>query len=130
MPDEERPDTDDLELKLREIEEHGAELKRKVHSVAKETDFPEPPDWDYKRKPDQNAKRIKDNSQSYFQAGIGISVAYSLVGSIIFFWILGKVIDSRTGADGTWQGIMTMIGAVIGLTASIFVIIRAQNKNG
>jgi F0F1-type ATP synthase assembly protein I len=88
--------------------------------------MPEPPEWNYQR-PAQGKNKVEENN--YLGMGIGISIAYTLVGCTLAGWGIGKLIDMRSGGYLA-QAIGTLIGAVVGLVAAIATIIRGQNKPG
>lgn len=84
--------------------------------------------------PEINIKPLKipgqaspEKMNTYLGLGVGLSVAYSIVGTTVAGLIIGKLIQMATKADIA-IGIGTLIGAVAGLGSGIFVIIRAQNQ--
>lgn len=97
----------------------------KPEDPQKRSAFPEPPEWNYKPrgKPSPSQKHA-----NYFQAGIGLSVAYSLIGSVIFGWLIGKLLDGKFGWNGLAQGLGTLLGAILGLVASVFLVLKAQRR--
>ena len=109
---------DEEELKLREIDERLGALRGKL---------PDPPEWDYKRPKSSTKNKVEENN--YLGMGVGISVAYTMVGCTLAGWGIGKLIDLRSGGF-LGQAIGTLVGAVIGLVAAIITIIKAQNKPG
>lgn len=119
---EHRKPDDELSEEERQLREFDERLK-----AARAGAMPEPPEWNFQRPniPGQN----KAEENNYFGMGVGISIAYTLVGATFAGWGIGKLIDMKSG--GTMgQAIGTLCGAVAGLAAAIFTIIRAQNKPG
>jgi len=110
------------EQKLRDIEERAKAVSQK------RAEMPEVPEWDYKR-PELPGQH-KVDSTSYLGLGVGLSVAYTLVGMALAGWGIGWLIDRNAGTGSTLaQGLGTLVGATFGLAAGIFTIIRAQNRN-
>jgi len=105
----------------RQLQEFDERLKRARSSV----ELPEPPDWDYKRPNYTKKNKVEEND--YMGMGVGISIAYTMVGCILAGWGIGKLIDLR-GTGSLGQAIGTLIGAVVGLVAAIVTIVKAQNK--
>ena len=106
------------EKKLREFDER---LKAARGSM------PAPPEWDYKRTDRGGQNKAEENN--YFGMGVGISIAYTLVGATVAGWGIGKLIDMKAGGS-MGQAIGTLLGAIIGLAAAVVTIIKAQNKPG
>src|ERR1044071_7849329 len=98
-PDE----SDDFELKLREIEDKAASIKST-------TRMPDPPEWNYKRPESEQERQIKNDSGSYRGIGVGLTLAYAMVGPLIVGWGVGWLMDRGTGSNQnqTW-------GTVIGM---------------
>lgn len=112
---------DEAEEKLRDIEERAKKIAQRV-------EMPEVPEWDYKRPeiPGQN----KVDASSYLGLGVGLSVAYTLIGMALAGWGVGWLIDRNSGTTSNLgQGLGTLVGAMFGLAAGIFTIIKAQNRN-
>ncbi len=68
------------------------------------------------------------DASGYMGLGVGLSVAYTLVGMAVAGWGIGWLIDRGSGS-AIAQGVGTLIGATIGLAAGIFTIIKAQSKD-
>lgn len=88
--------------------------------------LPEVPEFDFKR-PEIPGAPQKGKGGEYLGMGVGISVAYSLVGLTVIGWLIGKLIDTRTGGT-LGQALGTLFGAVAGLVGGIIQIVRAQNR--
>ena len=114
-------DTDTLDAIAARMER----LEAKIQSAGM-TRMPEPPEVDIKplKIP---GKFDNDKANTYLGMGVGLSVAYSIVGTTAAGLIIGYLIKMGTGSEIS-IAIGTLIGAVAGLGSGIFVIIRAQNK--
>jgi F0F1-type ATP synthase assembly protein I len=135
--DQGAPETDEEppELRLRaDVPEPGddEEIHRRMEAMrqkiaaAGNRSMPEPPEWNFKR-PTIPGQERRD-ATSYIGLGVGLSVAYTMIGAIVLGWGLGKLIDVATHGQWIGQTIGTLLGAVIGLAGGIFMIDRAQNK--
>lgn len=89
------------------------------------TEFPEVPEWEFKR-PQIPGQQPHDAS-GYLGLGVGLSVAYTLVGMSLGGWGIGWLIDRGSGSSIA-QGIGTLLGATLGLVAGIYTIIKAQKR--
>ena len=116
---------DDEEETLTEEEKKLKEFDERLKAAR--GSMPAPPEWDYKRTDRGGQNKAEENN--YFGMGVGISIAYTLVGATVAGWGIGKLIDMRSGGS-MGQAIGTLLGAIIGLAAAIFTIIKAQNKPG
>lgn len=103
-----------------------ADLKAAAEANRPRAEMPEVPEWEFTR-PDIPGQQKMDAS-GYMGLGVGLSVAYTLVGMAIAGWGIGWLID-RGSDTAIAQGIGTLIGATIGLAAGIFTIIKAQSKD-
>jgi F0F1-type ATP synthase assembly protein I len=110
------------ELPEDEVEAKSIELQEKV-AAARRRSFPDPPELEVNR---PHQKQLED--PGYRGLGIGMSVAYSLVGCVVVGWGIGKLIDMQTGG-ALGQAIGTLLGAVGGLAASIMMIMRAGDRD-
>lgn len=110
---------DSFSERVREIEEKAARLR----DTSK---MPEPPDWEFTR-PEIPGNPKPDSGDHYLGFGVGLSVAYTMVGSCVFGWGAGKLIDMQTGGFAG-QAIGTLVGAVVGLAGAIFTITKSQRK--
>jgi F0F1-type ATP synthase assembly protein I len=109
---------DEFELKLREIEDKAASIK----STSR---MPDPPDWDYKRPVTESERRLKDDSGSYRGIGVGLTLAYAMVGPLIVGWGVGWLMDrgKSTNQGQTWG---TVIGMFLGFIAVVFLLSRTN----
>lgn len=108
-----------------ELQKRMDQLQENVRRVSGHQ-LPDVPDFNFSR-PTIPGTPEKHKAGEYLGMGVGISVAYSLVGLTVIGWLIGKLIDMRTGGTAG-QAFGTLIGAIAGLTGGIIQIIRAQNK--
>lgn len=120
-----------FELSDEEVSRRASEMDGKVASAGRPEipDLPEMPAPRTVPKESTILGPARDKSDSYLGLGVGISVAYSLIGLTVLGWGVGKLIDMRTGGNAG-QALGTVLGATIGLAGGIMQIIRAQNKQG
>jgi F0F1-type ATP synthase assembly protein I len=58
--------------------------------------------------------------------GIGLTVAYGIMGGPIAGWLIGMAIDRQMGTGGMWQGWLVMLGAVMGIVFAVVTLQRQQ----
>ncbi|MCL4284061.1 MAG: hypothetical protein KJZ62_03060 [Fimbriimonadaceae bacterium] len=122
-PQEDTDPLAEVEKKLKAELEELQRIDERIAESRKKSALPEVPEWEYQRK---RAPKKTENIE-YLGLGVGLSVAYTLVGCIGVGWGIGKLIDLNTGST-LGQAIGTMIGAIVGLGGALFTLIRAQNK--
>lgn len=106
----------------RDVEEHEEDASPKVGGSA---EFPDPPDWEYKRKPEHQTTSPQ-SGRSYSGFATGFKYAYLVVGPMIGGWIIGKWIGSRTGnTDSEMWGLILGVG--FGLGTLVLVTNRTPN---
>ena len=138
MPDDELNEEDELERRFREIEERTAAL-REHH--ASQAHIPEETDSaiaDIERR----AAELKASQQQKVQVqteqrqvsagdsrglGIGMTVAYVIVGVPLAGALVGWLIDKATKAS-IYTGFGTLLGAVIGIGMTIAIINRENSR--
>lgn len=122
-PQEDADPLADVEKKLKAELEELQRIDERIADSRKKSPLPEVPEWEYQR------KRVpkKQEHIEYLGLGVGLSVAYTLVGCIAVGWGVGKLIDLNSGSS-LGQAIGTLIGALLGLAGALFTLIRAQNK--
>ena len=120
QPEKREPEEDPLEAQLREIEERAAKLRGG-------TKMPDPPEWNYKRPTSHQDQRVEKDSESYRGLGVGLMLAYAMIGPIIVGWGVGWLIDRDTGKNSgqTWG---TVIGMFVGFIAIVFLLGRANQS--
>jgi hypothetical protein len=97
QPEEERTD---IESRLQKISDNL--------DKAKARSFPEPPEVDLK------GRTVRKDPANYKGLGIGISIAYVLVGSMALGWVVGWLVDRRTGGTAG-QAFGALAGCVVGI---------------
>lgn len=105
-----------------EINERIERLRDKV-SEAGSRKMPEVPDWNYERpKAYQPQPHDKHN---YRGLGVGITVAYALVGFMVLGFGVGWLIDRATGIN--WgQPVGALVGTMIGIGVAFWLMNRDQ----
>src|SRR5947209_1082734 len=139
MPDdEELNEEDELERRFREIEERTAALREHHASEAHIGDDTDSAISDIERraaelKATQQKKAQVQSEQRKVEAdtsrglGIGMTVAYVIVGVPLTGALVGWLIDKATKAS-IYTGIGTLLGAVIGIAMTIAIINRENNR--
>lgn len=111
-------DEEDNELKL--IEKKAEELKSKVQQAG-QSQMPDAPEWQYQRP----RSTMKQAPNDYKSLGVGMTIAYSLVGSMAVGFGLGWVIDhfAKTTIFAALGG---MVGALFGIYVTFVLTQRAN----
>lgn len=104
-------ETADLETRLAAFEKRTKIAKSKFEST--------------QAKPD-NSSYGGSSSQDSKGLGVGLSIAYGMIGVPILLYFLGRYIDSRVGGE-TWQAILGVSGAVLGFVWVIVVLQRHKS---
>lgn len=80
--------------------------------------FPEVPEWGYQRK-----KTPKEDMSHYRGIGVGLSVAYTMLGCVLAGWGLGKLIDLGFHSV-LFQAVGTLVGGIGALVSAIYIITK------
>lgn len=73
----------------------------------------------------EKKRQLASDRESARGLGVGLSIAYTIIGLPLFGYGVGYLIDNATGGDAA-KGIAMMIGAVAGIGMA-FVILNRQN---
>ncbi len=74
----------------------------------------------------ETKRQLDSDRESSRGLGVGLSVAYAILGLPLFGYGVGYFIDNATGGN-TAKGIAMMVGAIVGI-GSAFYILNRQNK--
>lgn len=109
-----KPRTDNLEFD-RHFDSRLSELQTKAQTVKSIRDSQQ-----------RDAERIQQrDNESGRGLGIGLTVAYMILGLPMFGAGVGWLIDRQVGGK-FWIGVCTLMGAVLGLTLAIMTINKAD----
>lgn len=112
------PDTG-FEERLKQIEDRSRSLKGGAS-------MPEPPEWNYQRKPRKGDVSQSDRD-SYKGVAFGIGLAYLFIGPIIAGWLVGMYFDQGS-SDTRWQTIGTLIGLFAGFLVVVVMVSKGSNR--
>lgn len=101
----------EFEKRLQTVESKALEHKRKRETVAA-----------------QESKRMASDSESTRGLGVGMTVAYAILGMPLLGAAVGWLIDQRIGTS-LWQGIFMLLGAVAGIAFTV-ITIQKNDKSG
>ncbi len=129
------PDDDELERRLRELGVLGDDadeadpLAERIKAIKEPAGtaasrLPEVPDWEFNR-PKLPGQRDPEKGDAYLGVGVGLSVAYTLIGAILVGFGIGWLID-RSSHGYIGQALGTLLGAIAGIAGAVFTIVRAQ----
>lgn len=104
--------------RLREIEDKGRQLRS--------GSMPEPPAWEYRRKP-RKGEPSRSDRESYRGVAFGIGLAYMFVGPLIAGWLIGYFVDQGSGGN-QWQTWGTVIGLFAGFLAVVVMVTKGANR--
>ncbi len=97
----ELPNTDEFEERFRKLESQVGDSKSKRAEQDR-----------------QAARRQKSDSEAARGAGIGLTVAYAILGTPMMGALIGYLMDREFGTN-LWKGVLTLLGAVIGVTFAV-----------
>lgn len=72
-------------------------------------------------------RKLASDREAARGLGIGISIAYTIIGLPLFGAGVGWLVDSRLGVD-FWKGIGVLIGAILGIGMAFYMINRRNNQ--
>jgi F0F1-type ATP synthase assembly protein I len=75
---------------------------------------------------EKNSKIIEDSGQSYRGLGVGLSIAYAIIGLPLVGYGIGYLLDM--GKPPLWQGLFTVAGAAGGVWFAVFQMNRTNPK--
>ena len=132
---EQMPDAPQEDPRLKALEEAAEGLKVDPKSAEIDAEFEDRLAAFDKRLADQKtvheARKIeaKEKATSDREAtrglGLGLSVAYAIVGVPVFGYGIGLLVDKSSGTT-TWAGIGMLIGALIGIAVAIVMLSRQK----
>lgn len=99
----------EFEERMRKLEERVQESKTVREALQRET-----------------KRQLQSERESARGLGIGLSIAYTIIGLPLFGYGVGYLIDQSTGGQAA-KGIAMMIGAIAGI-AMAFVMLNRQEK--
>lgn len=123
MTDGDQPKNPELpdEKEFDELESKAQELRERVASQGP-TRMPPVPKWDYKRPP---KSQYAGDPNDYKGLGVGISVAYMMLGSLVVGLGIGWVLDRLFHQD-IFIAIFGLIGALFGIVTTLLLINRSN----
>ena len=113
---------------LTEEERIAARLAELQEKTAVSHQLPEVPEWNYKRpetKPTIAPGSYTANAKSL---GIGMSVAYTMSGSVIGGFGTGWLLDRATHHEALFTAILGLGGATLGVVGTILLVSKANAK--
>lgn len=99
-----------FEERLKAVETKAVEHKRKRETVKA-----------------QESKRSALDAASTKGLGVGMTVAYAILGMPLVGAGVGWLIDQRLGIS-MWQGILMLVGAVAGIAFTVFSLQKTETK--
>jgi F0F1-type ATP synthase assembly protein I len=135
---EEPPELDELELRLQEIDKRIADAGQTGRASA--ANFDDDLEAGLKRvesraaeaKAAQEALRSEAerigaaDGDSARGLGVGLSIAYTIIGVPLLGVLVGWIVDSQLGTN-VWKGLGMLIGAVIGIALAFVFLNRTNN---
>lgn len=74
----------------------------------------------------EKARKLESDRETAKGLGLGLSIAYTIIGLPILGAVIGWFLDSRMGGQ-TFTSLGVLIGSVLGIVAAVFMISRANN---
>jgi F0F1-type ATP synthase assembly protein I len=153
MPEEQLPSDEEINARFEKLKESLKvdldDIDGKLAHILEETEAPKVPDdlqdevsrkldalearaakakqtLD-KTKPQANSLSGGMDQQSALGMGMGLTLAYTIIGTPLLGYGAGMLINKSTGTNG-WQIWLTLLGAVIGIGWVILVTSRNANR--
>lgn len=127
------PDPEEPDPKLQELETLAEELRVDVRADEIHAEFEEKlAKFDARFQAEKTAhearkveqeQRMKSDRESTKGLGLGMTLAYAIVGVPVFGYFAGFAVDKSLGTN-TWAGIGMLIGALIGIAAAVVMLSR------
>lgn len=103
---------DNFEGRLKDLEDRSADARDRFEKKKKIED-----------------QRIRSEGEAARGAGVGLSVAYTILGLPLFGFGVGYLVDRFAIGKGTqWQSILGLIGAFVGVGMAVWMLQRPQFK--
>lgn len=102
---------------LPNFDERLAELEAKAKSVKERRDGAV----------QQQKRQMARDAESQRGLGVGLTVAYAIVGVPLFAIAIGWVVDQRLGTD-IYRGMGALIGSILGIVGAVFILNKYQNR--
>ncbi|MCC7230743.1 MAG: hypothetical protein IT203_10150 [Fimbriimonadaceae bacterium] len=74
----------------------------------------------------EKTRRLESDRETAKGLGLGLSIAYTIIGLPILGAVVGWFLDSRVGGQ-TFTSLGVLLGSVLGIVAAVFMISRANN---
>ena len=74
----------------------------------------------------EKTRKLESDRETAKGLGLGLSIAYTIIGLPILGAVIGWFLDSRMGGQ-TFTSLGVLIGSVLGIVAAVFMISRANN---
>lgn len=103
---------DEFDAKLRSIEERARTARTRKSTGLKS------PERDRQLESDRSAAR---------GLGVGLSIAYTMLGLPVFGWGVGWLLDRNTDSN-VFVPLFTLGGAVVGIAMAVYMVNREQNR--
>lgn len=103
---------EDFELRLKEFDDRTSAAKKvreqKEHHI--------------------RVEQAKDRESSKGLA-VGLSAAYTIIGTPVGFWLIGKLVDNMTNSPNKWSPGFMLVGAISGVAIAIWMSNRMNSKS-
>lgn len=156
MPDEpverfpEGPDDEEIAARLRRVREELSRIEGlpelpedRIPQLAPAHELPKVPDFDDRlkdlearadaaknRRADKartEKRRMESDAESNRGLGIGLTVAYAIIGVPLFGIGLGYLADNAAGTN-IYRGVGALLGSIVGIAGAVIILNRQQNQ--
>lgn len=146
----EGPDDEEIAARLRRVREELNQMddlpelpEDKIPQLAPTPELPKVPDFDERlrdlearaqaakdrreTKARTEARRLASDAESNRGLGIGLTVAYAIIGLPLFGIGVGYAIDSANGTT-IFRGFGALVGSILGIVGAVVILNRQQNQ--
>ncbi|MGV3615791.1 MAG: hypothetical protein ACO1SV_10700 [Fimbriimonas sp.] len=72
-------------------------------------------------------RKIEREADSNRGLGVGLTVAYAIIGVPLFGILVGWLVDRSMGTD-LFKGLGALLGSIVGVAGAVFILNRYQNR--
>lgn len=157
MPDEpvprfpEGPDDEEIAARLRRVRDELNQMEGlpelpedRIPQLSPTPELPKMPDFDERLKDlearadaakqrrtvkaNTERRKMESDAESNRGLGIGLTVAYAIIGVPLFGIGIGFALDNAMGTQ-VYRGVGALIGSVAGIVGAVVILNRQQNKH-
>jgi F0F1-type ATP synthase assembly protein I len=147
----EGPDDEEIAARLQRVREELSQMEGlpelpedKIPQLAATPNLPKVPDFDERlrdlesraqaakdrreSKARTEARRLANDAESHKGLGLGLTVAYAIIGVPLFGILVGYGLDSANGTN-MFKGMGALVGSICGIIGAVVILNRQNQKS-